>query len=61
MALQINCADFGIDCSYVARANTEDELIPDIAKHGKDVHGYTDEQLNDPAMMEKIKALIKRD
>ena len=61
MALQINCADFGIECSYVARGETEEEVLPMIEKHGKDVHGYTDEQLCDPGMQDKIKSLIKRD
>jgi len=46
-------------CPYVARGETMEELMADAAKHGKEVHGYTDEQLNDPKMLEKIKAAVK--
>lgn len=53
------CRDLGVDCSYVAHGETEEELIADIAKHAKEVHEYTDEQLEDPEMMKKVKAAIK--
>jgi hypothetical protein len=36
-----------VDCPCVARGETEE------------VHGYTDEQLNDPEMMNKVKVAIK--
>ena len=45
----------------MARAETEEELMTQIAKHAKEVHDYTDEQLNDPAMIEKIKAIVKEE
>jgi len=38
-----------------------EELMADGAKHGKEVHGYTDEQLNDPEMQEKIKAAVNQE
>ncbi|NVM46979.1 MAG: DUF1059 domain-containing protein, partial [Candidatus Lokiarchaeota archaeon] len=40
---------------------TEKELMADMGKHAKEVHGYTDEQLKDPEMMKKIKAAIKKE
>jgi len=59
MAKTITCRDLGVDCSYVAHGETEKELIADIAKHAKEIHEYTDEQLEDPEMMKKVKAAIK--
>ncbi len=61
MAMTLACRDTGADCPYVARGETENELMADIVKHAKEVHGYTDEQLNDPKMIEKTKAAIKRE
>jgi len=37
-----------------------EEVLVQVAKHAKEVHGLTDEQLNDPELMEKIKAAIKQ-
>lgn len=59
MAYTLACRDLGSDCPYVARGETMEELFADAAKHGKEVHGMTDEQLKDPEMMEKMKAVIK--
>jgi len=59
MAKTMACQDLGVDCSYVARGETEEELMADVAKHAKEVHGYTDEQLKDPEMMKKVEAAIK--
>lgn len=61
MAKIFACRDVGIDCPYVARGETEEELMADAVKHGKEVHGYTDEQLNDPEMMKKVKSAIKEE
>ncbi len=59
MAKTMACRDVGVDCPYVAHGETEEELMADITKHGKEVHGYTEEQLEDPEMMKKVKAAIK--
>ena len=59
--MTLACRDLGEDCHYVARAETEKELMADAGKHAKEVHGFTDEQLKDPAMMKKIKAAIKKE
>ena len=47
MAYTLTCEDFGGDCPYLARGETEEEVLQDGAKHAKEVHGYTDEQIND--------------
>ena len=59
MAMTLACRDVGTDCPYVARGETEEELMADVAKRGKEVQGYTEEQLKDPEMMKKVKAAIK--
>jgi predicted small metal-binding protein len=61
MALTLACKDTGIDCSWVGRADTEEALLADAGEHAKEVHAYTDEQLNDPKLGEAIKAAIKRE
>ena len=60
MAYTLSCRDGGVDCPYVGRGETEEELLLEAAKHGKEVHGYTDEQLNDPKLLEVVKKLIKQ-
>ena len=59
MAYEIACRDLGTDCNFVARGNTMDEFMTDGAKHGKEVHGFTDEQMQDPGMAEMIKGAVK--
>ncbi len=60
MAYTLACRDTGIDCSYVSRGETIEELWEVGVKHVKEVHGYTDEQLNDPKFKEEMKAFIKQ-
>ena len=59
MAYTIACRDLGAACPYIARNETIDEVVQDAMKHAKEVHNYTDEQLNDPKMIEETKALVK--
>lgn len=61
MAMTLACRDLGADCPYVARGETEEALMADVAKHAKEAHGYTDEQLKDPEMVKKVKAAIKKE
>jgi len=61
MGLTLACKDMGLDCPYVAKGENMEELMADGGKHGKQVHGYTDEQLNSPEMKAKIKAAIKQE
>jgi predicted small metal-binding protein len=44
----------------VARGETEEELLQDAAKHVKEKHGYTDEQINDPKFLEEVKKVMKK-
>ncbi|MFC2047279.1 DUF1059 domain-containing protein [Chloroflexota bacterium] len=61
MAYTFACRNLGLfkDCLYVARGDTIDEVLADAEKHAKEVHGLTNEQVNDPETKERVKALIK--
>ena len=61
MGLKLACKDLGTACPFVAHGETMEELNVNAEKHAKEVHGYTDEQLSDPKMQEKIKAAIKEE
>jgi|ETNmetMinimDraft_2_1059921.scaffolds.fasta_scaffold155028_2 predicted small metal-binding protein len=54
------CRDTGVDCPYVTRGETVEELWEEVGKHVEEVHGHTDEQLNAPKFQEEAKALIQQ-
>jgi predicted small metal-binding protein len=58
MAYTLACKDAGVDCPYVARGETEEQMLEDGIKHVKETHGYTDENLT-PEFMAEIKSLVK--
>ena len=60
MAYTLACRDAGVDCPYVSRGETMEQLLEDATTHVKEVHGYTDEQLNAPKFMDEVKALVKQ-
>jgi predicted small metal-binding protein len=41
MALVVHCRDIGFDCDGVVRAETEEELLQQVAAHAKSAHGRT--------------------
>jgi predicted small metal-binding protein len=60
MAYTLACKDAGqVTCPFVARGETKDEVFAEAAKHAKEVHGYTDEKLSDPKLIEQMKAIVK--
>ena len=60
MAFELACKDLGMDtCDFAAKGENIEEFMAVAVTHGKEVHGYTDEQLNDPQMMEQIQAKIR--
>jgi predicted small metal-binding protein len=42
----LSCRDAGCDCDYVAKGETEEEVIRDAAQHGMKEHGKTQEDMN---------------
>jgi predicted small metal-binding protein len=67
MGMKLKCSDLERklelepSCPFVAQGENEEELMADLVNHAKKVHGYTDEQLNDPEMVATIKATIEEE
>lgn len=38
MAKVLRCKDIGFDCGFVARADTEEEILKQAAEHAQTVH-----------------------
>jgi predicted small metal-binding protein len=34
----LSCKDMGLQCDWVGRAETEEELLKQVAQHAKEVH-----------------------
>ena len=60
MAYTFSCQDLGVTCPFVAKGDTMEEVIAEANKHAKEAHGYTDEQLKDPKLIEEVKAAVKK-
>jgi predicted small metal-binding protein len=55
MSKVVRCRDVGVDCDFVARAETEQDVLQQCAAHGKEAHGM--EEI--PAeLAEKVRAAI---
>lgn len=39
MTLEFHCADVGVECRNVAKADTKDELVAKVAEHARKAHG----------------------
>jgi predicted small metal-binding protein len=59
MAKTLSCREVGLDCDYVVRGETEEEVMRLGAEHGRQQHGMTDAQLNDPQTQQKVRSLIR--
>lgn len=59
--MKLKCSDLGTTCPFVAQGDNMEELMETMGKHAKEVHGYTDEQLQDPEMIATIKAAIQKE
>lgn len=55
MSKVVRCRDVGVDCDYVARGETEEEVLQQCAEHGKAAHGMAEIP---PEMVEKVRAAI---
>lgn len=56
MSKRMNCRDVGPDCDFVAKGETEDEVMTQVAEHARDVHGF---ESVPPELAEKAKAAIR--
>lgn len=58
MTRELHCRDVGFDCEAVVVAESDDEVLAQVAEHAKSVHGMTDEQIDDPEFGSQVKAQI---
>jgi len=58
MAKVLSCRDAGVDCDFVARGETEDEIFAQCAEHGKEAHGMNEIPAD---LVEKMRGLIREE
>ena len=58
MALTVHCRDLGFDCDGVVLADTEDDLLQQVAHHAQSVHEL--DKVTDEIVV-KIKSVIRED
>jgi predicted small metal-binding protein len=58
MAKVIRCRDAGVDCDFVVRGETEEELFRNALEHGKAFHGMTEIPKD---LQEKMRTLIQEE
>ncbi len=55
----VACKAFGNVCDYIVRGETIEELMANGARHVKEVHGHTDEQIKSWSTPENQARLMK--
>jgi predicted small metal-binding protein len=56
MAKVLTCRDVGVDCDFVARGATVDEVLQKAKEHAAKEHGFADIP---PELVEQVKAAIR--
>jgi len=56
MAKTVNCRDVGVDCDFVARGETEQEVLQQCAEHARTAHGMNEIP---PELAIKVRAAIR--
>jgi predicted small metal-binding protein len=58
MTKVFRCRDIGFECSFVAQAEAEEELMESVAQHGRTEHGI---ETISPELRERIRGAIRQD
>ena len=56
MARRMSCRDVGPDCDFVARGETDEEVMGQVAEHARAAHGMDEVP---PEVAEKVRAAIR--
>lgn len=56
MTKVLSCRDVGVDCDWVVRAETEEEIMRKSAEHARKEHGLTEIT---PEMEKNVRAAIR--
>jgi predicted small metal-binding protein len=59
--LTVSCRDVGMDCDYVCKGETEEEIMKNAEQHAVQDHHYKAEDIMTPELQQKIKSHIKRE
>lgn len=51
----VKCRDVGVDCDFVARGETADDVLRQCGEHARSAHGFSDVP---PELIDKVKAAI---
>ncbi len=54
----IRCRDAGVDCDFVVRGETEEELFRKALEHGREFHGMTEIPED---LKQKMRALVREE
>jgi predicted small metal-binding protein len=54
----VNCRDVGVDCDFVARGETVEDVLRQCGEHARAAHGFADIP---PEMVDKVKAAIREE
>ena len=57
MAKTVNCRDVGVDCDFVAKGETEEEVLQQCADHARTAHGIE----ISPELATKVRTAIRED
>ncbi len=55
MTKVVRCRDVGFDCDGVVKAETEEEVLAQVAAHAKDVHNL---ETVTPEVVEKVRLVM---
>ena len=58
MARRMSCRDVGPDCDFVARGESDEEVMGQVAEHARAAHGMEEVP---PELAEKAQAAIRDD
>lgn len=58
MTKVIRCKDAGVDCDFVVRGETEEELFTNALEHGRTFHGMKEIP---PDLKDKMRMLIREE
>ena len=56
MTLVVHCRDVGFDCEGICKAESEDELLQQVAEHASSAHGVEEVTAE---IVEKVKSVIQ--
>jgi predicted small metal-binding protein len=54
----VRCRDVGVDCDFVARGATEEEILQQCADHGRTAHGMAEIP---PELAAKMRGAIREE